>query len=220
MEELGPLRPPAPNQYTHMSIPIHPPTLQYKEVEELGLLVDRDDQGVLLQARARLLGGRRVGRAAPVAGGHLRQGARPPKPEAAAEAARGAPRPLEPRPAAVPRAPFWLRGRQSCELKCLPVPLARAQIFTKPLGDRPTVFFEIIERLCALPSPAEVGVGFGVKKRARAGRRRAGRWWRACWLGMGATGCRPQQRRTCAGSRSELRATCGLPLPRLGGRRW
>jgi 4-hydroxyphenylpyruvate dioxygenase len=48
---------------------------QYKEVEELGLLVDKDDQGVLLQ------------------------------------------------------------------------------IFTKPLGDRPTVFFEIIQRLCALPPP-------------------------------------------------------------------
>ncbi|PSC69061.1 4-hydroxyphenylpyruvate dioxygenase [Micractinium conductrix] len=32
------------------------------------------------------------------------------------------------------------------------------QIFTKPLGDRPTVFFEIIERLCSVtdkPSPAE-----------------------------------------------------------------
>lgn len=27
------------------------------------------------------------------------------------------------------------------------------QIFTKPLGDRPTVFFEIIQRLCALPPP-------------------------------------------------------------------
>jgi len=25
------------------------------------------------------------------------------------------------------------------------------QIFTKPLGDRPTVFFEIIERLCVMP---------------------------------------------------------------------
>lgn len=31
------------------------------------------------------------------------------------------------------------------------------QIFTKPVGDRPTVFFEIIERLCTLPPPAEVG---------------------------------------------------------------
>lgn len=30
------------------------------------------------------------------------------------------------------------------------------QIFTKPVGDRPTVFFEIIERLCTLPPPAEV----------------------------------------------------------------
>ncbi|KAL4451461.1 hypothetical protein ABPG75_007123 [Micractinium tetrahymenae] len=50
---------------------------QYKEVEELGLLVDKDDQGVLLQ------------------------------------------------------------------------------IFTKPLGDRPTVFFEIIQRLCALPLPED-----------------------------------------------------------------
>ena len=29
------------------------------------------------------------------------------------------------------------------------------QIFTKPLGDRPTVFFEIIQRLCALPLPPE-----------------------------------------------------------------
>lgn len=29
------------------------------------------------------------------------------------------------------------------------------QIFTKPLGDRPTVFFEIIQRLCALPLPLE-----------------------------------------------------------------
>ena len=26
------------------------------------------------------------------------------------------------------------------------------QIFTKPLGDRPTVFFEIIQRLCAQPA--------------------------------------------------------------------
>lgn len=33
------------------------------------------------------------------------------------------------------------------------------QIFTKPVGDRPTVFFEIIERLCTLPPPAEVGAG-------------------------------------------------------------
>jgi 4-hydroxyphenylpyruvate dioxygenase len=68
---------------------------QYKEVEELGLLVDKDDQGVLLQ------------------------------------------------------------------------------IFTKPLGDRPTVFFEIIQRLCALPPPqvtptadggvsAAAGAGFNV----------------------------------------------------------
>ncbi|EFN58665.1 hypothetical protein CHLNCDRAFT_20078 [Chlorella variabilis] len=68
---------------------------QYKDVEELGLLVDKDDQGVLLQ------------------------------------------------------------------------------IFTKPLGDRPTVFFEIIQRLCALEPqapksqrgavPSEVGGcgGFG-----------------------------------------------------------
>ncbi len=29
------------------------------------------------------------------------------------------------------------------------------QIFTKPLGDRPTVFFEIIQRLCVLPPPEE-----------------------------------------------------------------
>lgn len=27
------------------------------------------------------------------------------------------------------------------------------QIFTKPLGDRPTVFFEIIQRLCVLSPP-------------------------------------------------------------------
>lgn len=31
------------------------------------------------------------------------------------------------------------------------------QIFTKPLGDRPTVFFEIIERLCSVTDKASPG---------------------------------------------------------------
>ncbi|KAL4441075.1 hypothetical protein ABPG77_010506 [Micractinium sp. CCAP 211/92] len=61
---------------------------QYKDVEELGLLVDKDDQGVLLQ------------------------------------------------------------------------------IFTKPLGDRPTVFFEIIQRLCVLPPPEEPQVEASGKQAA------------------------------------------------------
>ncbi|PRW55993.1 4-hydroxyphenylpyruvate dioxygenase [Chlorella sorokiniana] len=78
---------PAPSDTYYRDLPKKMGSLltpqQYKEVEELGLLVDKDDQGVLLQ------------------------------------------------------------------------------IFTKPLGDRPTVFFEIIERLCTLPPPAEVPLGDG-----------------------------------------------------------
>ncbi|KAI7838946.1 hypothetical protein COHA_007305 [Chlorella ohadii] len=78
---------PAPSEQYYRELPKKMGNLltqqQYKEVEELGLLVDKDDQGVLLQ------------------------------------------------------------------------------IFTKPVGDRPTVFFEIIERLCTLPPPAEVPLGDG-----------------------------------------------------------
>jgi hypothetical protein len=35
------------------------------------------------------------------------------------------------------------------------------QIFTKPLGDRPTVFFEIIQRLCTL-DVQQVGPAGGI----------------------------------------------------------
>lgn len=54
------------------------------------------------------------------------------------------------------------------------------QVFTKPLGDRPTVFFEIIQRLCLVEPPpapapeAKVGLpgrilGGGLKRSAAAG---------------------------------------------------
>lgn len=38
------------------------------------------------------------------------------------------------------------------------------QIFTKPLGDRPTVFFEIIQRLCTL-DVQQVGAAGGIEGR-------------------------------------------------------
>ena len=101
-----------------------PDCLQYKQVEELGLLVDKDDQ----------------------VGGQCGWGWGEGSGDVELSDAVGS---------------DLLRTPSSC--RCPPARLPAClqgvllQIFTKPLGDRPTVFFEIIQRLCALPPPSEVG---------------------------------------------------------------
>jgi hypothetical protein len=109
---------------------------QYAACEELGVLVDRDDQGVLLQVGGGQ-GGLASGRArvaGDAAGCRCIQGG-------LGCELRGA-----------------LRGAASrwCALAA-DAALPPVQIFTRPLGDRPTVFIEIIQRVgcmreMALPS--------------------------------------------------------------------
>ncbi len=56
------------------------------------------------------------------------------------------------------------------------------QIFTKPLGDRPTVFIEIIQRVGCMREVRKEG-GRGGKKKAEGGR--GGMWaGEGCGLGL------------------------------------